>query len=37
MVEEQALFEWSAEVALALSLNLKYCQWIVPEEDAEDL
>ena len=33
MVEGQALFEWSPEVALALST--RFCSWVVAEEDAE--
>lgn len=37
MVEQQALFEWSPEVAL--SLGAKFCAWVVPEcadEEEED-
>ncbi len=34
MVEEQALFEWSPEVALALSV--RFCEWVVPEDAEED-
>jgi uncharacterized protein YpmB len=34
MVENQALFEWSTEVALAL--GLKYCSWVVPEENEDE-
>ena len=33
MVEGQALYEWSPEVALALST--RFCSWVVAEEDAE--
>ena len=35
MVEEQALFEWSPEVAL--NLGVKFCSWVVPEDANEDL
>ncbi len=35
MVETHALFEWSSEVALALSMRL--CSWIIQETDNEDL
>lgn len=35
MVEDQALFEWSTELALALSL--RFCSWVVPEDANEDL
>ena len=34
MVENQALFEWSTEVAL--QLGLKFCSWVVPEDANED-
>lgn len=34
MVEGQALFEWSSEVALALSM--RFCSWVVAEDAAED-
>jgi hypothetical protein len=39
MVEQQALFEWSPEIAL--SLGIKFCSWVVPEcdeleEDSDD-
>lgn len=33
MVEGQALYEWSPEVALALST--RFCSWVVAEDDAE--
>jgi len=33
MVEGQSLFEWSPEVALALST--RFCSWVVAETDAE--
>ena len=33
MVEGQALYEWSPEVALALST--RFCSWVVAETDAE--
>lgn len=35
MVEQHALFEWSAEVALGL--GQKYCNWIVKEDPNEYL
>lgn len=35
MVEEFVLFEWSPEVAL--SIGVRFCSWIVPEETNEDL
>jgi hypothetical protein len=36
MVEGQALFEWSAEVAVAL--GIRFCSWVVAEEvDNEDI
>lgn len=35
MVEQQALFEWSPEVAL--NLGIKFCSWVVPEDANEDL
>lgn len=34
MVEGQALFEWSSEVAL--SLSMRFCSWVVQEDAAED-
>ena len=34
MVEGQALYEWSPEVAIALST--RFCSWVVAEEDAEN-
>jgi hypothetical protein len=34
MVEERALFEWSPEVALQLSM--RFCEWVVPEDVDED-
>ena len=33
MVEGQALYEWSPEVAL--SLSTRFCSWVVAETDAE--
>ena len=33
MVEGKALYEWSPEVAIALST--RFCSWVVAEEDAE--
>ena len=35
MVEGQALYEWSPEVAIALST--RFCSWVVAEEDAENM
>ena len=35
MVEGHALFEWSSEVALALST--KFCSWVVAEDDMESV
>lgn len=36
MVEGQALFEWSPEVAVAL--GVRFCSWVVAEEvDNEDM
>jgi hypothetical protein len=36
MVEGQALFEWSSEVAVAL--GVRFCSWVVAEEvDNEDM
>jgi hypothetical protein len=32
MVEGQALFEWSSEVAL--SLSMRFCSWVVTEDAA---
>ena len=35
MVEGHALFEWSSEVALALST--RFCSWVVQEDDMESV
>ena len=35
MVEGQALIEWSPEIGL--SLSQRFCSWVVPEMDAEDM
>ena len=35
MVESQSLYEWSSEVAIALSL--RFCSWVVAEDLNEDL
>lgn len=34
MVESQALFEWSCETAIALSM--RFCSWVVQEDLNED-
>ena len=35
MVESQTLFEWSPEIAIALSL--KFCSMVIKEDADEDL
>ena len=35
MVESSTLFEWSTEVAIALSM--RFCSWVVAEDDNEDI
>lgn len=35
MVESQTLYEWSTDVAI--SLSMRFCSWVVAEDDNEDV